>query len=68
MKKSKNLYCEAGSRIRVKGSEREVFAKVLEVKGTVITATVYDKIGHDFKPHTFTADIPVGNIIEVVRL
>lgn len=57
-----------GSRVKVKGTAgRIVFGRVEEDRGRTVEVKVYDKTGHNFRPHTYTADIPRGQIVEVVR-
>jgi hypothetical protein len=57
-----------GSRVKVKGTGgRIVFGRVNKDHGRVVNVTVYDKADGGRRPHTFTADIPRGSIVSVVR-
>lgn len=52
-----------GTRVRVKDGKNTYYGRVNEIKGTVVNVKVYRGGGRDF-----TADMPVGNITEIIRL
>ena len=55
-----------GSRVKVKGTGGQiVYGRVEEDHGRTVKVKVYDRIND--RPHTFTADIPRGSIVSVVR-
>ncbi len=62
----KRLEMKEGSRIKIKDGKQEFFAKVNEVGRHFVNVLVYRKENGQNK--NYTAELPHGKIVEVIRL